>query len=254
MAGDRFDLVADASGHIQTFIEALQRFPAEPRWCVVGGFAVNIRISEIHRFTNDLDTVSRSQAALVDALAALPVIDKVSGGRVRLTSGRRGLDIDIMADASEASAPINASDRAFASARRMALDTSDSAAVRVVGDGRVTASADIRLATIPALIAMKAVAIPRRADSNNPNKAGSDIHDLYRLVIGTDIDLTAAVISEHDPRLGHWVGRELVRLFSPERDLRYTYARLQRYHPTDTITEPDLAVIAELGNLMSSTH
>ena len=98
MDGDRFELIADSGGLIQSFVEALQRFPHEPKWCVVGGFAVNIRISEVHRFTNDLDTVSRSQAKLVDALAAQSAIDRVSAGKVRITSGSSTVDIDIMAE------------------------------------------------------------------------------------------------------------------------------------------------------------
>ena len=37
---------------------------------VIGGFAVNMRITHVHRLTNDLDTVSRDQASLVEILVA----------------------------------------------------------------------------------------------------------------------------------------------------------------------------------------
>lgn len=250
MVGERIDLAADAGGLIQSFVEALQRFPSEAMWCVVGGFAVNIRIADTHRFTNDLDTVSRSQAELVEALTYQPAIERVSSGKVRLISGRRALDIDIMSDASDVAMPANPSERAFASARRMALATSESATVNVIGAGRVVASAHVRVATVPALIAMKAVAIPRRVGTN-PHKVGSDIHDLYRLAISNDFEAMASSIAAHDRQLSSWVGSELVKLFSPERDLRYTYARLRRYHPTDLVTEADLGMVAELGRLMS---
>ena len=134
----------------------------------------------------------------------------------------------------------------------MALDTSESVTVNVFDRGLMTASEPFCLATIPALIAMKSVAITRRADSNHPHKAGSDIHDLYRLVNSDDFESITSSIAEHDAHLCRWVGDELIKLFSPEQDLRYTYMRLQRYHSdAAAITEDDLAVVAELGHLMS---
>ena len=48
---------------------AALRFPAE--WAVIGGFAVNMRITHVHRLTNDLDTVSRDQASLVEILGGV---------------------------------------------------------------------------------------------------------------------------------------------------------------------------------------
>ena len=56
MPGDRIELIADDGGRIAAFVDALARFPSEPRWALVGGFAVNVRIERVHRLTNDIDT------------------------------------------------------------------------------------------------------------------------------------------------------------------------------------------------------
>ena len=74
--GDAIILVGDRGGRIRSFVDALTRFPAEPQWSVVGGFAVNIRITHVHRLTNDLDTVSRDQTSLVETL-----VTKLNAGR-----------------------------------------------------------------------------------------------------------------------------------------------------------------------------
>jgi len=46
--GDSVILVGDRGGRIRSFVAALARFPAEPQWSVVGGFAVNVRITHVH--------------------------------------------------------------------------------------------------------------------------------------------------------------------------------------------------------------
>ena len=250
MHGERFDLVADSGGRLRSFVEALQRFPDEPKWCVVGGFAVTLRIADVHRFTNDLDTVSRSQQRLVDALAAQPVIDKLAEAKLRLSVGGLEVDIDIMSDASDDALPLDPDGRAFAQVRRMALRTSEQATVSVVDNGHVAATTQARIATTAALVAMKAVAIPRRLGSNSPAKIGSDIHDLFRLTSGEDYETIASAVADEDEELCHWVGLVLVKWFSPDQDLRYTAVRLQRYHPVTSITEDDLAPIATLGHMM----
>ena len=89
MPGERVVLLGDSEGRLRSFVTALERFPAEPEWVVVGGFAVNVRVSYAHRLTNDLDTVARSQAELVGAL--------VDTCRARRTSGINDLDPSVNA-------------------------------------------------------------------------------------------------------------------------------------------------------------
>jgi len=52
--GEPVVLVSGRGGHVRSFVGALARFPAEPQWAVVGGFAVYVRITDVHRVTNDL--------------------------------------------------------------------------------------------------------------------------------------------------------------------------------------------------------
>jgi len=51
--GETVVLVGGRGGHIRSLVDALARFPAEPQWTVVGGFAVYLRITDVHRVTND---------------------------------------------------------------------------------------------------------------------------------------------------------------------------------------------------------
>lgn len=98
------------------------------------------------------------------------------------------------------------------------------------------------------------MAIPRRLASNNPHKVGSDIHDLARLVDGQDLAALAAEISATGEELSTWIGSTLVKWFSPDHDLRYTYARLRRLSrsaDTDGLAEADLEVLALLGQMLS---
>ncbi|KAA0235724.1 MAG: hypothetical protein EDR02_03045 [Actinobacteria bacterium] len=61
------------------------------------------------------------------------------------------------------------------------LATSEWTGLQVVEDGDLVGEATAPIATVPALIALKAEAIPRRSGGNSPQKVGSDIHDLVCL-------------------------------------------------------------------------
>ena len=144
-------------------------------------------------------------------------------------------------------------ERAFALARRMALATSEPMELCVIEDETVVAEAIAPIATASSLIALKTVAIPRRSQSNSPEKVGSDIHDLIRLVQSCDFDTAAGSITGAGDELRDWVGTTLVKWFSPDRDLRYTFARLRRLAPwpdAAALTEGDLAIVAELGHAL----
>ena len=56
MPGEAVVLAGYRGGRIPIFVTALARFPTEPQWAVIGGFAVNVRITHIHRLTNDIDS------------------------------------------------------------------------------------------------------------------------------------------------------------------------------------------------------
>jgi hypothetical protein len=57
--GDRIVLVGGGASPVASFVDALRTLPGEPRWVVVGGFAVYLRIGRVHRVTADIDTVTR---------------------------------------------------------------------------------------------------------------------------------------------------------------------------------------------------
>ncbi len=222
-------------------------------WAVVGGFAVNVRITHVHRLTNDLDTVSRDQTSLVEILVAEPGADRLDTAKLQLDQDGTTVLIDVMDDTADVPLPTEPGDRAFALARRMALATSESTELQVVEEGDVVGEATASIATVPALIALKAVAIPRRSAGNSPQKVGSDIHDLVRLVDGCDFDAVRDEIASAGDELREWVGDTLVKWFSSEQDLRYTHARLRRLASSpdaDALTEDDLAIVADLGRVL----
>jgi len=251
--GDRVTLIGDRGGRIRSFVTALGRFPNEPRWSVVGGFAVNVRITAVHRLTNDLDTVSQDQTSLVEILVAQPDADRLDTAKLQLTQDGTTVLIDVMADTSDMPLPTEPSDRAFALARRLALATSERTDLVVIEDDRVVVEMSAPIATTAPLIALKAVAIPRRSRSHSPEKVGSDIHDLVRLTQGCDFESVSGAIGEEGDELREWVGNTLLKWFSPEQDLRYTFARLRRLARSidaETINEDDLTVVADLARIM----
>ena len=255
MPGKPVVLVNGRGGHIRSFVGALARFPAEPQWAVMGGFAVYVRITDVHRVTNDLDTVSRNQPSLVEILVAEPDADRLAAARLQLNQGGAAAVVDVMADTADESLPAEPGERAFAFARRIALATSESTELVVVEDGAVVARTSAPIATASSLIALKAVAIPHRSQSSHPEKVGSDIHDLVRLVQGCDFDETVASITGASAELRDWVGTMLVKWFSPDQDLRYTFARLRqlaRSPDAEALTEDGLTIVAELGHELLS--
>ena len=147
MLGERVVLLGDSEGRLRSFVTALERFPAEPEWVVVGGFAVNVRVSYAHRLTNDLDTVSRDQTEFVDILVETPGSERVGAGRLRFTDGDLDVNIDVMADTTGVALVGEPSDRAFALARRLALVTAEPTELVVIEGTQTVAAATAPVAT-----------------------------------------------------------------------------------------------------------
>lgn len=255
MPGEPVVLVGDRGGRVRSFVSALSRFPTEPAWTVIGAFAVNVRIAHVHRLTNDIDTVSRDQAKLVELLAAAPDTDRLEASRLQLEHDGTTVLVDVMADTAGTPLPAEAGERAFALARRMAMTTSEPTDLVVVEGGEIVAKTTAPMATSASLIALKAVAIARRPHGGTPVKIGSDIHDLVRLVHSCDFDLVAKSIAGGGSELSRWVKATLVKHFSPDQDLRYTFTRLRRLARSidaEALTEEDLAIVADLGRALPS--
>jgi len=137
-------LAGDTGGRIRSFVTALGRFPSDPLWVLVGGFAVNVRISEVHRLTNDLDTITSSQAKLVEILHDEPDADRLDHAKLRFSGELPEVYIDIMDDTAGHPLPAEPSDRAFALARRVAMHAREPLEIVVVEAGSVTAEASAR--------------------------------------------------------------------------------------------------------------
>jgi hypothetical protein len=113
--------------------------------------------------------------------------------------------------------------RAFAQARRHALRSAMHQRVVVADGDAVVVDASIPVATTGALVALKTVSMVRRPHGNSPQKVGSDIHDLVRLVAGVGARAVSEELIE-DTELAAWVVDQLGRAFGS--DLRYTLLRL----------------------------
>ena len=228
MSGDaviRLDAPADSV--LARSINALARFPEDEPWVLIGGIAVFIRLGSVTRPTADADTVARSQARLLDRLVAVDPTVLVANGDVTIPVADGSVEVDVM-DLADEPLPPDPERRAFAIARRLALESAVRERVVVTSvDGTVEADASLPIATIPALVALKTVAMVRRPHSNHPEKVGSDIHDLVRLVDAAGARTIGAGIAAADPELGAWIADHIERAFG--NDLRYTMLRLRRY-------------------------
>ena len=253
MPGNKVILSDDPDNRTKTMVVALNRLPQEPDWAVVGGFAVIIRASQVHRVTNDIDTISRDQFHLIELLAAEPAITKLSSARLRISENNQTVDLDVMDAAVELPLPAESSERAFALGRQHALANSEFIDIAVANGDQIVAQSQARVATTASLIALKAVSLPRRAGSPNPQKAGSDVHDLIRLVKGCDFEATANELATSGMGLVSFVAQTLAKWFSPDHDQHYTMARLRRTTNSldaGAISEHDLTEVALLADAL----
>lgn len=242
MPGESIVLVGDRGGRIRSFVEALATFPTEPRWVLVGGFAVNVRIAAIHRLTADLDTVTGDASRLIELLVDGGA-SKRSAGEVLVTVATAGVEVDVMGDDNEHSG--EPGDHAFALARRLALTRSSPCQLQVLDpdDRGIVAGCTAETATVDALVALKSVSLPRRLTSAHPEKVLSDALDLVRLVAGRDIVDLAASLRTIEPDLLQWTSQTLSKWFAADEDGRYTAARLRQFG----VEADDVTLVGELG-------
>lgn len=229
MSGDATPvlLVAESGDVLTRAVQALGRFPRDQPWVLIGGVAVFIRLGSITRPTADADTVARSQAELIQRLVDDEVPSVVAGGKLQVAVGEGLIDIEIdIMDLADEPLPPDPERQAFALARRAALASADAERIIVTNaGGQVVADAQIPVASIAALTALKTVSMVRRPHGNHPEKVGSDIHDLVRLVAAGGARTVATELTEMDRDLAKWVGDQIERSFGP--DLRYTLLRLR---------------------------
>jgi hypothetical protein len=251
VSGEIVVLENDSAGRIAAFVQTLGRLPGTPEWVLIGGLAVNVRVARLHRATNDVDTVSGDQPGLVEIMVASGA-DQLSAGKVQFHDPE--VEVDVMPSTDGDELPLSEEERVFALVRRWTMRTASRLSLGVVDEtGRIVATTDLFVASRAALITLKAVSIPRRRQGSYPEKIGSDIQDLFRLVDGQDLEALAGDFDSLDEEAHGWVATMLTKNFSRDGDLRYNLARLRRYAgnlDAQSITEDDMAVVSELGSTL----
>ncbi len=225
MSGDRSPITIEGATEsvLARAIQALSRFPTTQPWVLVGGIAVFIRLGSVTRPTADADTIARSQTELIGRLVADEVPSVVTGGELRIPIGAGEVEVDVM-DLADEPLPGDLERRVFALARRFALRTAKQERVLLSDRGGVVVDATIPVATSSALVALKTVSMVRRPHGNSPQKVGSDIHDLVRLVAASGARPVAAELIG-DAELAAWTADQIGRAFG--QDIRYTLLRLR---------------------------
>jgi hypothetical protein len=246
---DPIRLAAPGDSVLARAVEVLGRFPSDQRWVLIGGIAVFIRLGAITRPTADADAVARSQRNLLARLVEAEPAAVITGGDVTIPAAGGLVEVDVM-DLADTPLPAEPERRAFALARRLALDTAGGEHIVVTdADARTVADAILPVATIPALTALKTVSMVRRPHSNSPQKVGSDIHDLVRLITTGGARAIAADLANADPELARWVADHIDRGFG--QDLRYTILRLRRNDRSasaQALTDDDIAGVGILAD------
>jgi len=212
---------------------------------LVGGLAVTVRLATVHRATNDVDVVSGGEGPERMVLEYLGDRD-AAGTRRRMIDG---IKVDVI---STEPLPDAASDlpdedgpRLFVLGHRWALESAESAEIRVASQAgtQVVAGARLAVATAPALLACKLHAISDRSAAR-PEKQESDATDLVRLVsdlVGVPrLDEQFATAPFDLPAL---VDREVRRWFIEDS------LRMARLVNVDGSGRVEPATIAALGRL-----
>jgi predicted nucleotidyltransferase len=206
-------VLADPVGQLSSIVEALglvvDRFRSE-RYALVGGLAVFCRVGA-QRVTSDVDTAvamtpDRARSLVAEVATHVP-------GRQPSFALPNGVVVDLLF-ADPAGRPprrgIGRLREARGAAATYAISSADDL---LLGTEPVAPSGDIavRVAAVPALIAMKLVA---RADPARPlEKRRSDLHDLWRLLASRPDetgDQLRRLVHEAPTRLTEWVAQELM--------------------------------------------
>ena len=181
----------DRRGVVQRSVESLADLPDDlPRAALVGGLAVMVRLYEAHRVTTDFDEVTDDRDATIAVLLARGAVRTANG--VMLPD--HGVQLDLL-DAGITLAELGAMVREVEAAgitederrglqlamvNRYGLETAVATDIHVVEQEAVVASVSLPVAAAGALVAMKANAATDR--TRKPDKAASDIFDVYRLI------------------------------------------------------------------------
>jgi hypothetical protein len=206
----------------------------------VGGLGVYLRIGDVHRATDDLDTVSADRGRSLEILTAAGA----ERGRRGLTLAN-GVHLDVIEvrEASEPGSPVEL-------ARRWALDTAETLAVAVAVAGETVAQARLPVATTAALVAMKLHALPLRT---HPLKRANDAYDVVRLVEAEGPAALARRLSSAPEKLGEATIEALRHHFSTHGDVTLQRIRLNRALPdAATLVEDRVHDVARVADALEA--
>jgi len=175
-------------------------------WALIGGLAVMARLSESHRVTGDIDTLSR-QVDPPPKAALLRVARAETSTGVLLSDGTKVDLIEVAPTLDLAALPDGTGQRMFALAHWWMADTAEEVVLSVVGGDRgqagVVAVERLRLATPAALVAAKLQSIPARR-ARALDKRESDAYDVYRLLRADRDGEIAQALAGAPGDLGPW--------------------------------------------------
>ncbi len=169
---------------MDAFIGSMARLaPAGP--VIIGGLAVMSRVGGEHRPTLDIDSAfdNRTDTPTTTVLVADGIATD-GGATQRVRIGDALVDVIDTFPIEPDDLPDDPKDRLFVSAHRFAYETATP--VAFVGD---TKRVNVRVATIEALIAMKAHALRFARPERRRVKRASDLYDVVRLATAGTEDL-----------------------------------------------------------------
>jgi hypothetical protein len=181
-----FVAVPDA---LAPMLDALQQLaaPGVPRLALVGGLAVNLRLSiggDAHRATRDIDIVAGEDLpSVIDVLGAEPEPGRPQTVKVGT------FEVDVIATLPVGTQELDELDdatRLFVAGHRFAFDSATP--LRIGTRGADHASVEIPVATPAGLVAAKSHAVGFPRAIRRSTKHGGDLYDVYRLVEVFDAD------------------------------------------------------------------
>jgi predicted nucleotidyltransferase len=217
---------------------------------LIGGLAVMARLGRVHRATRDVDALfdnPSDEPTTVRLVSAGIAIDDPAPQRVVI--GRTVIDvIDTQPLPDDPHLlPDDPGSRLFVCAHRYAYESA--ALMRIVS---ATSETTARVATPPALIAMKAHALAFARRQRRSEKRSSDLADLYRLIASVDLAETAAALAAPSWGLGAQVRVALTADVGADPEMSIAALRRSDVAEIATIDADDFE--ATIAGLLTRLH
>jgi hypothetical protein len=241
-------LLVDIDGSTSHLVSVLADLhpTTDPSVAIVGGLAVLARTGTIYRVTADVDHVAAPGGAFLQRITA--------AGHAGTNVSIDGVKVDTIEVGDTAAELLDVSGLTeqqwrFAMAHQWALDTATPLHLEVVdARGRTTpAAVTVRVATSPALVAMKLQAARNRPEARRAKQA-SDYLDVYQIfAAASDREALGAALAAAPEPLGPWAADELVERFVTRPAPVLRALRQLRVPGVDAIGAGALAAVVPAG-------